>query len=137
MKQIEHEGIVVRSLNNKTTVQIVSQSACASCHAKSACNASDLQEKLIDVVAEESFTPGQHVMLIANHKLGLKATWWAYVLPVILVISTLIISFAVTKKENLSGLLALLVLVPYFIIIKLADSHMRKKFAFTINSINE
>ncbi len=137
MKQIEHEGIVVRSLNNKTTVQIVSQSACASCHAKSACNASDLQEKLIDVITEKSFTPGQHVMLIANHKLGLKAAWWAYVLPVILVISTLIISFAVTQKENLSGLLALLVLVPYFIIIKLADSHMRKTFAFTINSINE
>lgn len=137
MKQIEHEGIVIQSLNNQTTVQIVSQSACASCHAKSACTAADLQEKLIDVVSTESFAPGQPVMLIGNQKLGLKAAWWAYVLPVILVLSTLIISFAVTQQENLSGLLALIVLVPYFIIIKLANNQMRKTFSFQIKSINE
>jgi sigma-E factor negative regulatory protein RseC len=137
MKQIEHEAIVVESLNNHTTVKIVSQSACASCHAKSACTAADLQEKLIDVVSPESFVPGQKVMLIGNQVLGLKAAWWAYVLPVILVLATLIVSFAVTQQENLSGLLAILILIPYFIFIKLGNSYMRKTFLFQIKSINE
>jgi sigma-E factor negative regulatory protein RseC len=137
MKQIEHEAIVVESLNNHTTVKIVSQSACASCHAKSACTAADLQEKLIDVVSPESFVPGQKVMLIGNQELGLQAAWWAYVLPVILVLATLIVSFAVTQHENLSGLLAILILIPYFIFIKLGNSYMRKTFLFQIKSINE
>lgn len=137
MKQIEHEGIVIQSLNNQTTVRIVSQSACASCHAKSACTAADLQEKLIEVETNETYSPGQQVMLIGNQELGLKAAWWAYVLPVALVLITLILSFAITQSENVSGLLALLVLVPYFIIIKLAGSILKKKFAFRIKSINE
>jgi len=137
MKQIEHEGIVIQSLNNQTTVRIVSQSACASCHAKSACTAADLQEKLIEVESNETYSPGQQVMLIGNQELGLKAAWWAYVLPVALVLITLILSFAITQSENVSGLLALLVLVPYFIIIKLAGSILKKKFAFRIKSINE
>ncbi len=137
MKQIEHEGIVIKSLNNQTTVRIVSQSACASCHAKSACTAADLQEKLIEVETNEIYSPGQQVMLTGNQELGLKAAWWAYVLPVALVLITLILSFAITQNENVSGLLALLILVPYFIIIKLAGSILKKKFAFRIKSINE
>ena len=137
MKQIEHEGVVIQSLNNQTTVRIVNQSACASCHAKSACTAADLQEKLIEVESNETYIPGQQVMLIGNQELGLKAAWWAYVLPVALVLFTLILSFAITQNENVSGLLALFVLVPYFIIIKLAGSILKKKFAFRIKSINE
>ncbi len=137
MKQIEHEGIVIQSLNNQTTVRIVSQSACASCHAKSACTAADMQEKLIEVESNETYSPGQQVMLIGNQELGLKAAWWAYVLPVALVLITLILSFAITQNENVSGLLALLILVPYFIIIKLAGSILKKEFAFRIKSINE
>lgn len=137
MKQIEHAGIVVESLNNHTKVRIVSQSACASCHAKSACTAADLQEKLIDVTTTETFQPGQQVLLTGNQELGIKAAWWAYILPVALILITMIVTFAVTHNENVSGLLALLVLVPYFFIIKLAGNSMRKTFAFKIKSLNE
>lgn len=137
MKQIEHSGIVVESLGNLTRVRIVSQSACASCHARSACTAADLQEKLIDVTTPDTFRPGEQVMLTANQELGLKAAWWAYILPVILVLITMITTFAVTHNENLSGLLSLMVLFPYFLIIKLAGNSMRKTFTFTIKTLNE
>lgn len=137
MKQIEHEGIVVESINNLTKVKIVSQSACASCHAKSACTAADLQDKIIDVTTSEYFSKGEHVLIMGTPKQGLIATWLAYVLPVILVLSVLVISFTVTNNEDLSGLLALMILVPYFIIIKLAGSKIKKTFTFTIKSINE
>jgi sigma-E factor negative regulatory protein RseC len=137
MKQVEHEGIVTESVNNRTTVQILSQSACAGCHAKSACTAADKQDKWVEVTTHKIFTPGQKVLLVGNQDLGLKAAWWAYVLPVVLVLSTLIVTFAVTQQENLSGALALLVLAPYFLILKLAESHMRRTFSFKIKSFNE
>ncbi len=137
MKQTEHEGIVVQSLNNITTVRIVNQSACASCDAKGACTASDMQEKMIEVVSDKSYKPGQHVIVTGNKELGLKAAWWAYALPAILVIATLIISFYVTRQENLSGVFSLLVLIPYFVIIRLLNKYISGTFSFQIKSINE
>ncbi len=122
MKQIEHEGVVVQSLNNIT---------------KGACTASDMQEKMIEVVSDKSYKPGQLVIITGNKEFGLKAAWWAYALPAILVIATLIISFYVTRQENLSGVFSLLVLIPYFVIIRLLNKYISGTFSFQIKSINE
>lgn len=137
MKQIEHTGIVVESLNNHTKVRIMSQSACAACHAKSACTAADLQEKIIDVTTPETYQKGQQVVITGNQELGLKAAWWAYILPVVLILITMILTFAVTHNENVSGLLALLILIPYYLLIKMAGNNMKKTFEFKIKSLNE
>ena len=75
MGDICHEGIV-RSVNgNRLTVEIVSKSMCASCHAKGACSSSDMKIKEIDVVAEgnETYAAGEKVNLVISHGNGLKA----------------------------------------------------------------
>jgi sigma-E factor negative regulatory protein RseC len=137
MKNIEHEGVVEKVSGNHFTVKIISQSACASCHAKGACTVADEQEKEVEVVSMQSFKPGDHVVVSGSSSQGLKAAWWAYILPVVLILSTLIIAFSLTQNENLAALLSLLVLVPYFLIIHMADSVMKKTFTFTIQSKNE
>ncbi len=130
--QIEHEGVVETSVSGKVRVRILSQSACASCHARGACTAADQQEKLIDVVSNQSYTAGEKVVLAGEKSMGLKAAWWAYVLPVFLVIGTLVVSFAITANENLSGVLALAILAPYFMVIRLLNDKFMKTFTFTI-----
>ncbi|TCO07211.1 SoxR reducing system RseC family protein [Natronoflexus pectinivorans] len=137
MKKIEHEGVVEEVRGNQIKVKIVSESACASCHVKSACTMADSQEKEIDVESMENVKPGQHVMVVGTDSQGLKAALLAYVLPVVLVLVVLAVTYAVTGNENLSGFLSLLVLVPYFFTIKLAGKAMRKSFTFTIKTINE
>ncbi|ASB47832.1 SoxR reducing system RseC family protein [Alkalitalea saponilacus] len=137
MKKIEHEGVVEEVCGNQIKVKIVSQSACASCHVKSACTMADSQEKEIDVESMENVKPGQHVMVVGTDSQGLKAALLAYVLPVVLVLVVLAVTYTVTGNENLSGFLSLMVLVPYFFIIKLAGKAMRKSFTFTIKTINE
>ena len=43
-QKIEHTGIITRIDNNNVQVQIIQVSACSTCHAKSACTASDMDE---------------------------------------------------------------------------------------------
>lgn len=137
MKTIEHDGIVMEAVGKHVKVQIVSESACASCHAKGACTAADVQEKEVNVISHEEFLPGQKVVIVGTSSQGLKATWWAYVLPLILVIVTLAVTYTVTENENISGALALLVLVPYFFTMHLAEKVMKKTFSFSVKSKNE
>jgi sigma-E factor negative regulatory protein RseC len=132
IQQIEHEGVVEKAQGGRVWVRILSQSACASCHAKSACTAADQQEKMIEVTSNQDFVSGEKVVLVGEKKLGLQAAWWAYILPLILVVVTLIISFAITANETLSGVLSLCILIPYFTSLKLLHDKFTKTFSFSI-----
>ena len=137
MKKIEHEGIVDQISDKAIRVKIMSMSACASCHAKGACTVADMEEKEVEVPLAGNYKVGQRVMVIGSTAQGLQAAWWAYILPILLLLLTLFVSFSLTGNEALAGLLALVVLVPYFGLIKLSEKFMKKTFQFTINSINE
>lgn len=130
---IEHEGIVTEVSPQLIKVRIVNESACASCHAKGSCTTADLQDKIIDVYQSESnVQPGQKVMLLGKKTLAPKAVLIAYVYPIILILSVLITTFYLTNNEILAGGLALLVLVPYYIVIFLLKDKLKKTFSFTI-----
>ncbi len=137
MQKIEHQGIVDEVSDKGIKVKIISLSACASCHAKGACSVSDIQEKEVNVAPTGHFKPGDQVMVIGSSSQGLQAAWWAYILPVVLIIVTLFTTFSLTNNESLAAVVSLLILVPYYLIIRRADQAMRKRFQFTIKSINE
>ncbi len=137
MQKIEHQGIVEEVNDKGIKVKIISLSACASCHAKGACSVSDIQEKEVNVAPSGNFKPGDQVMVIGSSSQGLQAAWWAYILPVVLIITTLFITFSLTNNESLAAIVSLLILVPYYLIIRRADTAMKKRFQFTIQSINE
>lgn len=134
---IEHEGIVEQSDAGHVKVRILSASACAGCHAKGACSAADMQEKFIDAFCDQPYSPGDKVLLVGESGLGLMAAWWAYILPLILMVVTLIITHIFTQNEPFSGLMSLGILVPYYLIIKLFYSKFLKTFSFTIKPSTE
>lgn len=130
---IEHYATVEEVLPNHIKVLIVSESACAGCHAKGACTASDLQDKIIDIYQPEgTFKVGQKVMLMGENSLAPKAVLLAYIFPIILLLATLMIVFHTTHKEALAGLLSLGILLPYYGIIYLYKDKLQRTFSFTI-----
>ena len=137
MEFIEHKGIVEKIEGSCITVKITSQSACASCHAKSACTISGSTDKFIDVYSSQKFEPGNEVMIMGTQGQGFKAAWLAYVLPAILVMATLIITYTVSGNEALSGIMALLILIPYFLVLKMRNNGLKRTFSFNIRLINE
>jgi sigma-E factor negative regulatory protein RseC len=130
---IEHEGVVTEVSPQHLTVRIVNESACASCHAKGACSAADMQDKLIDVYQSVSdISIGQKVMLLGKKSLAPKAVLLAYVYPIALILATLISVYYLSNNELLAGGLSLLILVPYYGIIYLMKDKLKRTFSFTI-----
>jgi sigma-E factor negative regulatory protein RseC len=136
IKSIEHKGRVDSITDNKIVVSILAMSGCASCHAKGVCSASDMQEKSIEVYDfSDQYQVGEDVNVILRQSLGFRALFLGYVLPFTLILFILIILTAITKNEAISGIGALAVLIPYYIILFLLRDKIRKKFTFTIKKI--
>ena len=79
---ISHKGIIEKVEGDRVFVRITQQSACSGCHAKSMCTASEQKEKIVEVQARgERFSVNEMVEVYARSSVGLKAVWWAFVLP--------------------------------------------------------
>lgn len=118
-------------------VNIISQSACASCHAKGACNSSDIEEKEIEVSGfSNNYKTGEVVTVVFKQTQGYAAVFWGYGLPFIVVMLTLIVANALSVGELASGLISLGVLIPYYIILYFFRNTFKKVFKFEIEENN-
>jgi len=136
-KQIEHEGIIASINGNTMIVRIVSSSACNSCAAKGYCVPSENQEKDIYVQGfSGDFVSGEQVRVMMQPSMGFKALCIGYMIPFVLVLATLLIVYNSSGNELASGLSSLLILVPYYLILRLLNQKISKTFGFTVQKMN-
>ena len=132
-KTIEHTGTVKAIRGGVADVLIVQSSACSGCHAKSACTAADMAEKIIEVPCDTSaLRVGQRVTLVGATSMGWRAVGYAFVLPFLLLMAILIVVIELTGDEPLAGLLALATLIPYYLVLYLLRNKMKSNFVFRI-----
>ena len=128
---IEHQGIIIDIDGKLAHVKIEQTSACASCHVKSVCGASDKSEKIIDAnIMDKSLKVGDQVTIIGQKSLGIQAVLLAYILPFIVIIATLFIANIFTTNELIIGTCALASLIPYFVVLHLMRNKIQAKFQF-------
>lgn len=134
---IEHTGVVQQLRPGYADILIVQKSACSGCHAKKACTAADQTEKIIEVPTNsKQLTIGQQVTIVGSQSMGWKAVWYAFLLPFLLLMTILIVISETTENELWAGLWALLVLIPYYLILYFLRDKMKQRFTFTIKLIN-
>jgi len=136
---IQHQGTVESIDSSHIRVRIVQTSACASCVAHKYCNSSESKEKMIDVYTKEAdrYAVGQSVNVYGTTSMGMRAVLWAFGVPFVVLVAVLYASFMLTGgNEPLSALWALGALVVYYLILYMCRDKMKKKFVFTIKSIN-
>lgn len=134
---IEHKGIITEILpDKKILVSILSDTGCASCSVKGACSASEVTEKIIEIKNFEQsyFNIGQNVTVYYKQSLGFRALFLAYVLPFIILFSSLIVLFSITKSEGFSGLISISMLIPYFVILYFSKNKIKETFSFSIKA---
>ena len=132
---IEHKGIVSEINENSIFVDLSVQSACAACHAKSVCGI-DSAQKTIEVRTDnKSFNIGERVKVVMRESLGMKALFLGYLLPFIVVISTLMILLSAEVSEGFSGLISIIVLVPYYFVLYFFKDRIKREFNFDIEKI--
>ena len=128
---IEHQGIIIDIDGKLAHVKIEQTSACASCHVKSVCGASDKSEKIIDAnIMDKNLKVGDQVTIIGQKSLGIQAVLLAYILPFIVIIATLFIANIFTTNELIIGTCALASLIPYFVVLRLMRNKIQAKFQF-------
>ena len=132
---ISHEGVVTKITDDELEIKILAQSACAACHAKSACGMGEQAEKILTVPRPK----GQefHLMQKVNVKMainqGNKAAVLAYLIPIVLLLAVLFACLGLGLSEGLSALLGIVALIPYYIILYLRRDKLKEKFEYSIS----
>ena len=131
---IKHRGIVEKVDGTHITVRIVQTSACAACSAKGLCNASESNEKQIDVYeVNPSYQIGEEVVLCGTTSMGMRAVLFAFGVPLLIVMIALGVSMKMTDDNALfSSFIALLSVIPYYIVIYASKEKLNRTFSFTI-----
>lgn len=135
---IQHEGIIQKIDGNHITVRVLQLSACSDCHVKEVCIAADSKEKFVDVFdTSGQFKVDDRVLLEGKTSIGYKAILWAFVIPLVLLVTTLIATTSVWNfSESSAALSAIVVLIPYYIVLSLLREKLSKKFIFSLRKLN-
>ena len=131
---ISHTGKVVSVTPETTCVEIVSESACASCHASALCALSSGKVKIIELPtsAYTYYEPGEEVEVLLKASMGHKAVWLAYVIPLVILIATLMAALALGAGELLSGVLCIIAVALYYLVIWMLRDRLRDSYVFAI-----
>lgn len=131
---VSHEGVITKIDGDTLEIKIIAQSACAACHAKSACTMSDQAEKVLTVPKPEDqeFQLFQKVKVVMAVGQGNKAAILAYLVPIILLLAALFICLGIGLSEGLAALIGIAVLIPYYFILYLRRDQLKKKFDYRI-----
>lgn len=130
----EQKGIIESVNDNRITVRIDRGSACGHCSAQGLCNLAESTERIIEVNnSTQLFSIGEWVQVTMSRSMGNKAILLGYFIPFVLFISTLLILSAYGLPEWITGLVSLLILIPYFIILYIFRERLRRTFSFSIH----
>ena len=131
---ISHEGIVTKITDDELEIKILAQSACAAGHAKSACGMGEQAEKILTVPRPkgQDFALNQKVNVKMAIGQGNKAAVLAYLIPILLLLAVLFVCLGLGLNEGLSALIAIVALIPYYIILYLKREKLKKQFLYII-----
>ena len=133
---IEHRGRIDSINGSKIQVHFVTMSACASCHAKGVCTASDMENKEVEVIDQSGkFRIGEEVNVLLRRSMGYKALVLGYLIPFILVVVTLFVSSSLTSSEAVAGVTSLAILMPYYLWLYFKRETFKKTFTFELQKI--
>ncbi len=137
-EEVSHKGRVTEVNADSVKVEIISSSACASCHAASLCSMSEAVKKVVEVrtPGNENYAVGDEVLVVLKSSLGMKAAAVAYVVP-LAVLLVVCVSLSYTGIHELYiGLAGLGSLAVYYLVLYLLRDRMASDYTFCIRKEN-
>jgi len=136
---MQHPGIVTSVKPGFITVQIESTSACAACQAHARCGFAESKTKTLDIPAKsvepsgsQALAAGDTVTVTIDHTRGLLATWWAYIVPAVLLLASVVGFSLASLSEPAVILLSLAVLGLYVLLLFLFRRKLDSKFELSV-----
>jgi positive regulator of sigma E activity len=133
--QETHEGEIVGVYDTYVHVKILLNEACQNCNSKKACMVFSSKERIIDIRCDNPslFQIGECVTVHMATSMGLKAVLFAYVLPVILLIGSILAASRWIKQELITIAIGLGVVVTYYLLLFSLRKKINRTFSFSIS----
>lgn len=133
-KPIEHVGVVKAVEGDMVLVEIVAESACASCAARSACGMSESTQKQIEVHTREAsnYAVGERCVVSVERAAGLKAVVLAYCMPLVVMLVALVACSMAGLSDGVAAVAALGVVAVYYFGVRLLRSKIETNIIFKI-----
>ncbi len=134
-RDITHRGKVVGISGDGTVdVEIVSESACGSCHARGLCGLAESKVKTVTVPGSgwDNLSPGDDVEVVLTATMGYKAVWLAYVVPLAILVAVMACMSLLGAGELCTGLSAIASVAVYYFIIWLMRAKLSNQYIFKI-----
>ena len=131
---LQHRGVVIAVAADAVTVSVMSQSACAGCHAKGICGESGA-ERVIRVVtpcASEYSVGDRVVVALLNHTMAMSSVVWGYMIPLVVLLVALFGCVALGLSEGVSALTSIVAVAIYYAGLYLTRKLFERKIEFTI-----
>ena len=137
--EISHKGKVLTITPETTIVEIVSESACASCHAKGMCSLGDVKTKIVELPTSpwNKFEPGDEVDVVFKASMGHRAVFLAYVIPLVVMVLVLLGASFFNLSELNSALAALVAVALYYFCLYLMRGRIKKEYIFNLKKYND
>ncbi len=131
---VSHKGRIVAAENGSVSVEIVSESACASCHAAGLCGLTESKKKIVQVPVRDSsqFEIGQEVEVCLGTKAGMKAVLLSYVLPVLFLLILILSLSKIGLGELAAGGLSILGVAGYYLVLYFFRDRLAEGYEFYI-----
>ncbi|MBO7644567.1 MAG: SoxR reducing system RseC family protein [Bacteroidales bacterium] len=132
MEEITHKGRIVAIDPEITTIEIISEAACAACHAKGLCSLGEQQVKQVQV-RTSAWTPrqvGDEVEVVLKKSMGYKAVFIAYGLPLVVLFVALMLLNALGVGELYAGLGAIGAVILCYFVLFLFRNKISKDYSF-------
>lgn len=117
-EELIEEGVVVHSENGIAEIVLNESESCEECSAKIFCKPSENKTKKMHVFDPYGACPGEKVKISISGTSVLKASFFLYGIPLILLLSTIIVGMYLmessSQPELFSFLLAVVVVCVYF-----------------------
>lgn len=132
-QEIDHAGVVKSVKDGIATVEILQKTSCASCELTGVCSSSESSIKEVEVpVKQLGYKQGDHVNIVFTRSEGFMALFIGYVLPFIVMLTTMSIAKVIGYDDLVAGLASLLILIPYYGSLYLLKNKIRALFEFKL-----
>jgi sigma-E factor negative regulatory protein RseC len=114
---VTRPGVVIGVRDSVADVEIVQQSACVSCTLKSVCGPGEHATRIISARPVAPVEIGASVELEMEERWGVLGTVLAFVVPLAVVVATYFGTTASGARDEIGGLLAVAMLIPYYFVL--------------------
>ncbi len=133
-ERVSHTGVITSITSDELGIEILSSGSCGSCSIKSACGMSETREKHIVVPKPDGkeFIIGQPVKVSMTARQGGRAAVYAYLIPALLMIFTILIISQFSLKDWIAAVAGISAAAVYYLVLFLFRRKIRERFEYEV-----